>query len=1163
MSEEDVLKQAKWNLVGRREFLKRVSSAGVGAVIVPSLHVGSAGAATGQGAVDALERAFKAPPDSAKVRVWWHWMSGNVTKEGITLDLEWMKRVGLGGVQHVEADLGTAQYVDQPLKLLSPGWREAFRFAAAECDRLGLDMTTNISPGWSECGGPWVKPEEAMKKAVWSETRVEGPRKFTAKLEPPPSVNGTLQNVERPREVIEPPEMAAGAKPWTKPTPAPYPTHYADSAVVAYRLPEGEVLMADLHPQVTSSAGNLDLATLVGGDLSKTVALPFPKDDQPAWVQFEFAQPFRTRAFSISILREGGNEIPKGEVQASQEGTNFFTLLTLPGAAYEGAPLRTFAFPETSARFYRVLLTPPPPSPVPSPATDIPANRRHAPPKEFRVAQMEFHSGARVHRWEEKAGFGTMFEYDSVPTPAVPPAAAIPRANVVDLTPLMDKDGNLEWDVPAGKWVILRLGYSLTGATIHPAPPDETGYEVDKLSRKYAESYLHGWVDPLAETLGPEFGKTFRYFLMDSWEAGLQNWTDDMLNEFHARRGYDAKPYLPVLTGRVVESADVSDRFLWDLRRTIADLVAECFYGATDEFLHQRRLQVFAEAAGVGFPMIQDALQNKGRVDIPMGEFWTSEKAGVYNPAYEADIREAASSAHIYGKNLVAAESFTAAWTDDWGPPSTLKELADYMLALGVNCFSIASSVHQPFAEGHKPGFTLSIYGQHFTRNITYAEQAGPWMSYLARCGYMLRQGLFVGDLAYYYGEGAPVAVPFWEKVKPEPPEGYGYDYLNTEVLLTRMSVENGRLVLPDGMSYRVLVLPDTLNRLTLPVLRKIRDFVVAGATAVGPKPTNSPSLSSYPSADEEIRLLANEVWGDCDGRTITEHACGRGKVYWGKPLQEVMEALNTPPDFEYNRPEVDTFLVSLHRHSADADIYFVANRRDRVEEVEASFRVQGKAAELWHSDTGEIETAEYMIANGRTAVPLRLDPWGSVLVVFRHPAAEPSRTLPHPVGTVVTTVEGPWDVSFPPNWGAPPSIHLEGLTSWTKHSIDGVKYFSGTATYTKEIDAPASWFKPGAKVLLDLGEVKEMAEVSVNGKPLGILWKPLFQLDVTSTLKPGRNHLEIKITNLWVNRLVGDRQPSAEKKYTFITFQHFTKDTPLRDSGLLGPVRLLAVNMK
>ena len=1177
MGEEDVLREFRSPLVGRREFLKCVSSAGVSTVVAPLLLGDMVGTSVGQDTGDALERAFKEPPDSAKVRVWWHWMSGNVTKEGITLDLEWMKRVGIGGVQHVEVDLGTAQYVDKPLKLLSPGWKDAFRHAAAESRRLGLDMTSDISPGWTESGGPWVKPKEAMKKFVWSETRVQGPRKFTGKLQAPPSANGPFQNLERPRPVPELPQIATGAKPAPTPEPIPYPTYYADSAVIAYPLPEDEVLMADCDPKVTSSGGNIDLATLIDGDPNKTTALPFPPDGKPAWIQFEFPEPFRARAFSIALRGEGplfgganimNNYVPNGEVQASEDGTNFSTLVTLPGPAYNCAPLRTYSFPQTTARFYRVILTP---STPPKEITNLsPAEQAQAfvetppptPPKEFRIAHLEFHSGARVHRWEEKAGFGTMFEFDSVLTPDVPPAAAIPRTNVVDLTSLMAKDGCLEWDVPAGKWVILCLGYSLTGATNEPASPNATGFEVDKLSRKHVESYLHGWVDQLAETLGPEFGTTFRYFLMDSWEAGLQNWTDDMLKEFHTRRGYNPIPYLPVLIGRVVESAEVSDRFLWDFRRTIADLVAENYYGGTAEFLHQRGIQVFAEAAGVLFTTIQDALQNKGRVDIPMGEFWTVEKPGEYWPWFVADIREAASAAHIYGKKLVGAESFTAGdLIDIWGPPSTLKELADYNLALGVNCFSVACSVHQPFVEGHKPGFTLATVGQHFTRNITYAEQAGPWIKYLARNSYMLQQGMFVGDLAYYYGEGAPVAAPFWEIVKPEPPDGYAYDFLNTEVLLTRTSVENGRLVLPDSMSYRVLVLPDTLNRLKPPVLRKIRDLVVAGATVVGPKPTSSPSLTDYPSADDEIRVLANEVWGDCNGRTITEHVYGKGKVYWGRSIKEVMDAVKTPPDFEYSRPEIDTFLAFIHRRSSDADIYFVSNRRDRAEQVEVSFRVEGKAAELWHPDTGEIEPAEYKIASGRTTVPLSLEPWGSVYVVFRQPATESSRTLPHPVRTVLTAVEGPWDVSFPPNWGAPPSVRLERLMSWTKHPDEGVRYFSGTATYTKVIEAAGEWFHPGSKLVLDLGEVKEIAEVSINGKPLGILWKPFFQVDVTAALKPGHNRLEIKITNLWVNRLVGDRQPSAGKKYTFITFQHYTNDTMLLESGLLGPVRLLGLS--
>jgi len=346
-------------------------------------------------------------------------------------------------------------------------------------------------------------------------------------------------------------------------------------------------------------------------------------------------------------------------------------------------------------------------------------------------------------------------------------------------------------------------------------------------------------------------------------------------------------------------------------------------------------------------------------------------------------------------------------------------------------------------------------------------------------------------------------------------------------------------------------------------VLRKIRDLVSAGATVIAPKPRQAPSLSGYPSSDDEVRALANEVWGAIDGKSITQNIYGKGKVYWGKSVQEVLAAEKTPPDFEYNRPKIDTNLVWIHRQAGKADIYFVANQRERTEDVEASFRVEGKAAEIWHPDTGMIEPAEYTIENGRTAVPLHLDPNGSVFVVFRQPATALSRRLPHPVTRALTAVQGRWEVSFPPNWGAPPQVKLDNLVSWTAYPDEGVKYFSGTATYRKALEAPQTWFRSGAKLVLDLGKVKEIAEVSVNGKPLGILWKPPFEADVTGALKPGANHLEIKVTNLWPNRIIGDQQPSAAKQYTFTIYKPYTKDSPLLESGLLGPVTLSSVTMK
>ncbi len=1146
--------------------MARTRDAVIRILALAGLLVGLAGWAVAQHAPDALERSFKEPPESAKPRAWWHWLNGNVTKAGITADLEWMKRVGIVGMQMFDGNLGTPQFVDKRLVWMTPEWKDAFHHAAAEADRLGLEMAMAASGGWSETAGPWVKPEEAMKKIVWSETLVEGPKKFSGVLAHPPTVNGKFQNMGMPPELNFPrPADLPGAKPAPTPSPPkPDPTFYAESKVIAYRLPEGEVRMADLHPRVVTSAPDIDPAQLTDGDVAKAVSLRVNNGETQVWVQFEFPQPYRAQAITIaagSVPMFSGGAIPDGEVQFSQDGTNWSTLVSLPGPNQTtgGFPVQTYSFPETAAKFYRVVLRPPPPNPfIAAIAAELgfptPAART------ISLAEIEL-SGPRVNHWQGKAAFGNTIEFQSIATPSVSKSEAIARKDVIDLTSKMRPEGKLDWDVPSGKWVILRLGYSLTGEKNHPASPEATGYEVDKLSAKHVGNYVKNYVDMVSGALGPYFGKSLRYFLMDSWEAGVENWTDDMIPEFQKRRGYDPTAYLPVLTGRIVESTEVSDRFLWDFRRTIADLLAEDHYGVATKYFNQHGVGLYAEAMGADDPTTGDGLLNKSFVDIPMGEFWTPVPGRRDSAEHPTDLLEAASAAHIYGKKIAAAESFTTAPNAPvWASPYYLKPLGDKALALGINRFVFHTSDHQPFLDDqHKPGMTLGPFGQHYTRNNTYAEQAIAWNTYLARASYLLQQGQFVGDLAYFYGEGAPATVPFWKQVNPAPPQGYGYDWVNADVLLNRMSVEDGRLVLPTGMSYRVLVVPEYVNQVTLPVLRKLRDLVSAGAIVVAPRPTHSPSLADS-AKEAEFRSIVNEAWGSIDGMGVNEHDYGKGKIYWGKPLEELLAAEKALPDFEYNRPELDSELVWIHRRDGDKDIYFVANQKERPEDFETSFRVEGKEPELFHPDVGMIEPAEYAIENGRTKVPLHFDPYGSVFVVFRRKASAPSRTLPHPVSTELATIPGPWQVSFPPNWGAPPQIKLDNLISWTVYSDDGVKYFSGTATYTKDINAPPEWFSPGAKVVLDLGKVKEIAEVSVNEKPLGILWKPPFEVDVTGLLRPGANRLEIKITNLWPNRIIGDQQPNATKKYAWLDYKPFRANTPLLESGLLGPVRLSTV---
>ena len=989
------------------------------------------------------------------------------------------------------------------------------------------------SAGWSETGGPWVRPEQAMKKLVWSETRVEGPRTFASKLPQPPSNNGPIRN-------LSPGSGRAGS------VPPRDPTYYGDSAVIAYRTPPDEVNMADLRPKVTTNAGVIDAAALLDDDLNTALTIPAPQGGGPAWVQFEFARAFKARA--VSLAGRGG--IPVGRILASDNGTDFRTLVTMPGPQlYRGGVARTFAFSETTAKFYRIELSGAPLSPA-----AVMSQAPSPPAREYALMEAVLHSGARVHRWEEKAGFSFLFEYESVPTPATPSTSTIRRSDTVDLTSKMDQDGTLNWEVPAGRWTILRLGYSLTGAKNRPAVPAGLGYEVDKLSRKHTESYLRGYFDPLAQTLGPLYGKSLRYVLLDSWEAGMQNWTDEMLSEFRQRRGYDPTPYLPALAGRVVESAEASDRFLWDFRRTLADMFADNHYAFITEWLRQRGIGTYGEAAGVSLEIPEDTLLNKKHVDIPMGEFWVRD----LHPSsmYYEDVRGAASAAHVYGKTLVATESFTGGGYES---PYTLKKIGDYWFAQGVNRIVFHTSAHQPLDT--KPGNTM--VGTHINRNITWAEQASPFMTYLARNSFMLQQGLFVADLAYLLNEGAPSTMPFWGAgLKPARPEGHDYDYVNADVLLNRMSVNaDGLIVLPDGMSYRVLVLPES-DRMTLPVLRKIRELVNSGATVVGPKPLKSPGLAGYPETDGEVQAIASDLWGDLDGISRTKRVYGKGLVVWGLPLSEVLASLRVPKDVEYSRA-LDASISWIHRRAGEADIYFVANRSDRPQNIEARFRVSGKEAELWHADTGAIEPAEYSIADGRTTVPLHLAERESVFVVFRRAASSPSRRLPRATSTTLATVSGPWDLSFPPNLGAPAKTQLAKLESWTANADEGVKYFSGTATYTKTVQAPRNWFRPGAKVVLDLGTVKDIAEVSVNGRALGTLWKAPYQVDVTGVLKPGANQLEIKVTNEWTNRQIGDRSAPPDKKVLAASgsmMGGFGGPPSLAESGLIGPVTMISV---
>ena len=1064
-------------------------------------------------------------------------MSGNISKDGIQADLEWMKRVGIGGFQNFDAGLNSPQIVQKRLVFMTPEWKEAFRYATTLADRLGLEMAIAGSPGWSESGGPWVPPAQAMKKYVWSETRVDGGRPFAGALPKPPSATGAYQN------------QAGGGRGFGgggRGPQAPPPEFYADAAVVAFRAPEGDCPMVEMEPKVSASGGTFDIAALTNGDLSKTALLPAAPVGERAWIQYEFAQPRTFRG--VTFITAGGGFGGRGgagsqQLEAGDDGRQFHTVTPIPAGA------RTIAFAPVTARFFRItILTP---QPQQNPAGGFgggQGGRGQAPagPAGTAIAEFVLHSSV-VNRFQEKAAFSAATNLYSMATPAVPESETVRKAGVIDLTSKMRPDGALDWTPPAGRWVVLRIGYSLTGHQNSPASPEATGLEVDKLNRSYVKAYFDHYLDLYKDATGGLMGKRgLQYVITDSWEAGTANWTDEMMPEFQKRRGYDMKPWLPALAGHIVESAEATDRFLWDFRRTLEDLVAEYHYDQLTDILKARGMARYSESHESGRAFIADGMEVKRTAAVPMSAMWTAGP-GRANERYDADIRESASVAHIYGQNLVAAESLTAngnagAWAFS---PETLKPTADREMSMGLNRFVIHTSVHQA-TDDKIPGLGLGPYGQWFNRHDTWAEQAKPWTTYLARSSYLLQQGKFVADIAYYYGEDSNITALFAGNPPPIP-AGYAFDYVNSDVLVKLMSARaNGDITTPGGMSYRILALDPNSQHMPLTVLRKIRDLVHAGATVVGPKPIDSPSLHDDPA---EFRSIADRLWS---GPT------GKGKVIGSGTIADALASLKVAADFDYTRPQGDTELAFVHRKLTDGDVYWVSQRKARAEEVEVTFRVSGKAPELWHADSGVVEPASYRSAGGRTTVPLHLDANDAVFVVFRKAENAASRTVPQAVDTRLASVEGAWEVAFQPNRGAPAKVTLATLASWHESADAGVKYFSGTATYTKTVNAPADWFQSGGKLWLDLGDVKNIAEITVNGKPLGVLWKAPFRVDVTGALQPGSNTLAIQVTNLWVNRLIGDQQAGVTTKYTYTAVQFYRADSPLLPSGLIGPVQLI-----
>jgi len=739
----------------------------------------------------------------------------------------------------------------------------------------------------------------------------------------------------------------------------------------------------------------------------------------------------------------------------------------------------------------------------------------------------------------------------------------------VDISDRMDPQGRLEWNAPAGASRIMRFVASNTGQTLECPSPNSDGLIIDHLSREAAAVHMTYILDRILSAR--KSLDALKTFWLDSYEVREAfDWTDDFVDAFRTRHGYDPVPYLPALFDPAALDPGVAARFLYDYRKTVSDLIIENHFRAVRDLLHKYGVRLLAEAGHGGYARV-DALKALGSADIPVGEFWNHERFWV--------VKEAASAAHIYGRRIVGAETLTG-WRSWQDGPAEYKRRFDIALCAGLNHPTFHTFTHNPPDAG-RPGFVYHA-GEHFNVNATWWDQAGPLIEYMSRCDYLLQQGLFAADVAFYYGDQAPNFVPARRidpDIKPIYPDtaclhcgqprpiqtssldrGYDYDYVNTEVILERMNVSGGRIALPDGLSYALLVLPDR-DDMPLAVLRKLGELVEAGATVVGRKPVRAPGLAGFPACDDEVKALAEKIWGPCDGAAVKERAYGRGRIVWGIPLNEILGDQGLGPDFRaLGVANADQHIDFIHRTTGGDDLYFVSNSAKASETFDAVFRVGAdRTPELWYPDSGRIVPCRaFARVEGGCRLTLELPAYGSVFVVFRRTPTPAAYLSPEPLQAEdlpTVTVAGPWTVLFPPGWGAPGSVLWNGLIDWTGSEDPGIRYFSGTASYATEFEIDETLFGEGRGLLLDLGSLREVAEVTLNGRNLGILWKEPFQADVSGLLRPGRNVLEVKVTNLWNNRLMGDLLEPGQKPYARTNM--VLKPRDLVPAGLFGPVTI------
>ena len=937
-----------------------------------------------------LQAEFQNPPQEARPRVWWHWEDGNVTKDGIRKDLEWMHRIGIGGYHHFDAGINMEPVVENRMVYMHDDWKDAFRYAIRMSDSLGMTVGIASSPGWSNTGGPWVEKDDAMKRLVWSYVDVE-------------EGNGPVQ-LPQPKSNLD---------------------YYKDIKVLAVYLP----------------------------------------DD---------CQDYR----SIKVYGRGGRNMWNVQpydhsliLEATDDGTTYREITRIPGT---NAGDITVNFTPTKAQAFRLRSE-----------------------KGEKVPEYTLFNQTRIEHAEEKAGFSSPYDLNEFPTILPEGEDVAAKESVTDLTDMMQEDGTVNWDAPYGTWRIIRFGYTLTGKRNGPAPKEATGLEVDKLDQRAYHDYFIKYLDMYKEATDGMIGsKGITELLVDSYEAGWQTWTPKMFEEFEARRGYSMLPWMPVLTGEILESAEASEKFLFDWRRTIGELY-QASYESVRKIADEYGIQtVCLESQENGRVFVTDGMSIKRHADVPMAACWAKVDRSTSHstiPVAIADMRESASLSHLYGGQWVATESFTAdGWEDNayTFTPERIKWLADTEFASGINRIFVHESSSQPL-DDCKPGLGLMGYGQWFNRHETWAEQARAWTDYLARTSYMMSRGSNIADVLVYYGEDTNVTAKYALQ-EFQVPVGYNYDFINADGLFD-IEVKGGRIVAPSGAEYSVLCL----------------------------------DIAGLPQSEEvaaRLQALKDSGAPICDVKDLQAAVASTPKDVDG------------PADLRF-----------VHRKAGNTEFYWIDNPADTDMVAEISLRCSGNEPMIWNPDNGEMTPCSYRIEDGRTVIPMSMHSNDAVFVVFTPAKAKAKYNAPAAPKTSGKSLElDAWKMEFPQR-----TLDVDGLKDYTTFEYEDVKYFSGTCKYT----AVFSLDRAPRTGILDLGRVCDLCELKVNGEYLGILWRAPFKADISDALKAGENTIEIDVVNTWVNRLIGDAQPDCPKVTTYTTADFYKADHALAPAGLLGPV--------